>query len=445
MNSIRSRLLVWMLSALALAGIAASGMTYFEAREDVNDLFDYQLQQMVLSLEHRPGVAPRVSRGDAEDRAEESDFVTEIWDRHGQLVFASHPRMILPRSASQGYAMHRWRHDTWRTYEASWRGLTIQVAQPMTARAEMAAAMALRILVPVLVLLPLLGVAIWFSVGRGLRPLKEIGAALGARSPSAMSPLSAANLPVEVVPMVTAVNDLLARLSEAMERQRQFIGDAAHELRTPLTAIQLQLQLVERADSAAERDTALAELRSGIGRAIHLVQQLLALARAEPQAVPAVSAAASVDEMVRAVVADYAALAVDRGVDLGIAHIERAMVDVDSDSLRVMLGNLVDNAIRYTPSGGRIDLSVSAAGGNAVLEVEDSGPGICAEHLSRVFDRFYREPGTQVPGSGLGLAIVKNIVERHRGRIALGAGKNGRGLRATVRFALASRGSAAAG
>ncbi|MHB8392836.1 MAG: sensor histidine kinase, partial [Acidobacteriaceae bacterium] len=263
--------------------------------------------------------------------------------------------------------------------------------------------------------------------------------------PSAMSPLSATHLPDEVAPMVTAVNDLLARLSLAMETQRQFIGDAAHELRTPLAAIQLQLQLVDRADSAAEREAALAELRSGIARAIHLVQQLLALARAEPQVVPVTPGTASVDELARAVVADYAALAVDRGVDLGIAHLEPAIVDVDADSLRVMLGNLVDNAIRYTPSGGRIDLSVTTMAGEAVLEVEDNGPGISAEHLSRVFDRFYREPGTQVPGSGLGLAIVKNIVERHRGRIALGFGSNGQGLRATVRFTLTSLGSATTG
>ncbi len=444
MNSIRSRLLVWMLSALALVGIAASGMTYFEAREDVNDLFDYQLQQMALSLEHRPGVASRISRGDAEDRVEESDFVTEIWNRRGQLIFTSHPRMVLPRAAGHGYAMHSWRDSSWRTYETSWHGLTIQVAQPMTARAEMAAAMALRILVPVLLLIPFLGVVIWISVGRGLLPLKEIGAALAARSPSAMSPLSAAHLPVEVAPMVTAVNDLLARLSMAMQTQRQFIADAAHELRTPLTAIQLQLQLVERADSPAERETALAELRSGIGRAIHLIQQLLALARAEPQAILVASGAVPIDDLARAVVADYAALAVDKGVDLGITRLEPAMVDADAESLRVMLGNLVDNAIRYTPSGGRIDLSVSAIAADAVLEVEDNGPGISPEHLSRIFDRFYRQPGTQVSGSGLGLAIVKNIVERHRGRITLGVGSGGQGLKATVQFALASGGSSAA-
>ena len=445
MNSIRRRLLVWMLSALALAGVVASGMTYFETREDVNDLFDYQLQQMVLSLEHRPGVAPLVSRGDAEDRAEETDFVTEIWDRHGRLIYQSHPQVVLPRFVAQGYAMHRWRGGVWRTYQSRWHGLTIQAAQPMTARTEMAAAMAVRTLVPVLGLLPFLGVVIWVSVGRGLRPLREIGDALAARTPAVMTPLGAEHLPTEVVPMVTAVNDLLARLSAAMETQNQFTADAAHELRTPLTAIQLQLQLVERADSAEERDRAMVELRSGIGRAIHLVRQLLALARAEPLAVAPTAGAAPADELARAVVSDYAAMAVDKGVDLGIVRLEPARVDVDPEGLRVMLGNLVDNAIRYTPGGGRIDLSVRVAGGQALLEVEDSGPGIAPEHLLRVFDRFYREPGTQTPGSGLGLAIVKNIVERHGGRIELTAGSSGQGLRAMVRFALASRDRVRAG
>ena len=445
MNSIRRRLLAWMLSALVLAGIAASGMTYFEAREDVNDLFDYQLQQMALSLEHPPGVASRVSPADAEDRAEETDFVTEIWNRSGHLVFASHPRRLLPRSDRTGYAMHRWHGDTWRTYRTAWHGLTIQVAQPMSARAEMAASMALRILVPVLALLPFLGIVIWASVGRGLRPLGEIGAALAARSPASLSPLDTRRLPVEVRPMVTAVNDLLARLAVALETQRRFIADAAHELRTPLTAIQLQLQLVERADAAPERDAALAELRSGVIRAIHLVQQLLALARAEPQAVAPASAATAVDELARAVVADHASLAVDRGVDLGVVHLDPAVVDIDAESLRVMLGNLVDNAIRYTPGGGHIDVSVRTVGGEVVIEVEDSGPGIPQEHLSRVFDRFYREPGTQVAGSGLGLAIVKNIVERHHGVIVLAPGRGGCGLRATVRLALDSGTRGAAG
>ncbi|MHB8453924.1 MAG: ATP-binding protein [Acidiferrobacterales bacterium] len=439
MNSIRRRLLVWMLSALALVGVAASVVTYFQAREDVNDLFDYQLQQLALSLEHRPGALPRVDRGDAEDRREESDFVTQIWDRDGKLVFASHGQLTLPRAAGRGYAMHVWNNRQWRDYQTTWRGLTIQVAQPMSARDEMAAAMALRILVPVLVLIPFLGIIIWISVGRGLVPLDEIGAALAARSPSAMSPLSAIHLPVELAPMVSAINGLLERLSLAMETQRQFIADAAHELRTPLTAVQLQLQLVERAESREERDAALADLKCGIERAIHLVRQLLALARAQPDAAVRTFSAVSIDGLARTVVAEYAVLAVDKGVDLGIGRLEPVVAMGDAESLRTMMGNLVDNAIRYTPGGGRVDLSVYPQRREAVLEVEDSGPGIPQEERSRVFDRFYRRPGSQVQGSGLGLAIVKNVVDRHRGRIILGAGRNGQGLMVTVTVALAGR------
>ncbi len=435
MNSIRRRLLVWMLSALALVGVAASVVTYFEAREDVSDLFDYQLQQLALSLEHRPGAAPRVDPGDAEDRREESDFVTQIWDRDGRLVFASQTQLTLPRAAGHGYAMHVWNNSQWRDYQTSWQGLTIQVAQPMSARDEMAAAMALRILVPVLVLIPFLGIIIWISVGRGLVPLDEIGAALAARSPLAMSPLSAIHLPVELAPMVSAINGLLERLSLAMETQRQFIADAAHELRTPLTAVQLQMQLVERAESREERDAALAELKCGIERTIHLVRQLLALARAQPDAAIRNFSKVSIDGLARTVVAEYAVLAVDKGVDLGIGRLEPVATMGDAESLRTMMGNLVDNAIRYTPGGGRIDLSVYPQRREAVLEVEDSGPGIPHEEHSRVFDRFYRRPGSQVQGSGLGLAIVKNVVDRHRGRIILGAGRNGRGLMVTVTLA----------
>lgn len=438
MISIRRRLLLWLLSALGLIGLLASAVTYLQVREDVNGLFDYQLRQIAYSLRYQPVAAPRPEQDESEGEEDLSDFVTQVWSRDGTLIYTSRPDLALPRFSDHGLATRSWRGERWRVFQVSGPGRVVQVAQPMNTRREMAASLALRVLGPVLALIPLLGAVIWISVGRGLRPLREISAELGARTPSAMTPLPQSRLPLEVAPLVAALNDLLERLSRAMQVQRRFVADAAHELRTPLTAVQLQLQLVERAATPAERAAGLARLASGVHRAVHLVQQLLALARVEPDAAQRALAPVALDDLARAAAADHAALAMDKGVDLGVARAEPVTVSGDAESLRVMLGNLLDNAIRYTPPGGRVDLSVYARDGEAVLQVEDTGPGIPREERERVFDRFYRRSGQDAQGSGLGLAIVKSILERHGGRISLDAGRDGRGLQITVTFASVS-------
>ena len=438
MRSIRRRLLAWLLSALALTGLLASALTYFQAQEDVSELFDYQLRQIAFSLRYQPASKAIPEQSDADDE-DAPDFVAQVWDRDGTLVYTSHRHLRLPRFSDRGLATHAWQGEDWRVYVMATANHVIQVAQPMDARREMAATVALRILVPVLVLIPFLGSAIWFSVAQGLRPLRAIGAALATRTPSALAPLpDDGQLPSEVAPLVAALNNLLGRLSSAIEGQRKFVADAAHELRTPLTAVQLQLQLVERAETPSEHDAALAQLKSGVGRATHLVQQLLALARAEPDAARPVFALVALDELARSVAADYAALAVDKGIDLGVVRASPVRIRGDAESLRVMLGNLVDNAIRYTPAGGRIDLAAYVHDSEAVLEVTDTGPGLAPGERERVFDRFYRGPGQGVPGSGLGLAIVKNIVDRHRGRISFDTGKDSMGLKVKLVFASAA-------
>ncbi len=439
MTSIRHRLLAWLLSALLSAGLAATAMTYFQAKEDVGELFDYELRQIAASMRHQQIPHPPPAEngfGDEEDN-EAGDFVVQVWDQHGALVYASHPDVALPRFTGQGLSTPSWHGQGWRVYVAPARTRTVQVAQPMSARREMAAKVALRILIPILILIPVLGIVIWISVGRGLRPLTAISAALATRNPGAMEPLPERGLPGEVKPLVRALNDLLSRLGRAMETQRRFIADAAHELRTPLTAVQLQLQLLARADSAAERESALSDLTSGVQRAIHLVQQLLMMARIEPDISREAFRPVALDDVVNTVAAEYAPLALDKKIDLGVVRSEPAMVRGDAENLRVLVGNLVDNGIRYTPSGGSVDLSVYASDSEAVLEVEDTGPGIPPEERSRVFDRFYRALGSGVQGSGLGLAIVKSIVERHGGSLSLASGKTGRGLKLTVRLKLA--------
>jgi len=432
MTSIRRQLLIWLLSGLML-GVAAAGVRiYLQTLDEANELFDYHLKQMAASL---PADAfPPLPPSRLEERFIDEEFVVQIWDRSGVQLYFSHPGSRLPPRAELGFATVATPQGSWRVYSAIDRNNVVQVAQPMRMRRELAAGMAIRSVVPLLLLLPVLGVLIWLTVGRGMRPLRQIAKALAQRSPSSLHALPEQDLPVEIGPVVHALNDLLGRLARALESQKAFVADAAHELRTPLAAVQLQIQLAERAGTEAERKAAFADLRQGLARASHLVQQLLTLARQEPEAAESPPTLVDLAEVARLVLAEHAPLASERNIDLGLVHEEHTAVRGDPEALRVMLGNLVDNAIRYTPPGGTVDVAVNARDGAAAVQVEDTGPGIPPEDRGRVFDRFYRREGTQAPGSGLGLAIVKNIAERHGAAIALENRTPGPGLRVSVSF-----------
>ena len=288
--------------------------------------------------------------------------------------------------------------------------------------------------VPLAFLLPFLGVLIWLTVGRGLRPLKRVAEAVSRRDAAALQPLADNDLPIEVRPLVGALNDLLARLKRALNTQKAFIADAAHELRTPLAAVKLQIQLAERATDEVQRRVAFTELNQGLDRASRLVQQLLALARQEPGVDAAAFKELDLLELARRVVGEQAPLAAQKGIDLGITRAEPATIIGDVEALRVMLENVLDNALRYTPERGRIDVSVHAAANEAVIETSDTGPGIPEAERTRVFDRFYRREGSGVSGSGLGLAIVKNIADRHNAEVRLASSADGHGLLVVIRL-----------
>jgi two-component system OmpR family sensor kinase len=229
---------------------------------------------------------------------------------------------------------------------------------------------------------------------------------------------------------------LLVRLDQAMAGQRRFIADAAHELRTPLTAVKLQAQIARRAETGMERDAALVQLADGVDRAAHLVDQLLGMARLEPEARQVTFTPVQMDALVKRAVADFSAQADARGIDLGVGACEPLKLVGQAESLRMMLGNLLDNALSYTPAGGRVDVELRASAGNAFLTVADNGPGIPASERARVFERFQRLAGADIPGSGLGLAIVKQVVAMHGGEVRLGDAASG-GLLVEVQLPLA--------
>ena len=432
MTSIRRRLLTYLLAGLIFAALLAGAASYVKAREEVNELFDYQLKQLAQSF-RSPAFGP-LSMPKPPKSEEEDDIVVQVWDKAGALQFTSANGAPLPRITKPGFGKVSWRNETWHAYLIVDQDRVIQVAQALSARHEMSADFALRNLLPSLFLIPVLALLMWIIVGRGLRPLSDITALLDKRSPEALVPLPQARLPSEVQPMVTALNTLLGRLGQALESQRQFVADAAHELRTPLAALQMQAQILARTDAEEDRAVALSELNAGLKRTARVVHQLLTMAKLEPRGVQPVFSSIDLSDVVKQIVAEHGRLASSDHTDLGTDCHERVMVMADPSQIRVLLDNLLANAVTYTPPGGKVDVTSCRRDGVAVLEIVDTGKGIPNEERSRVFDRFYRAIENDQPGSGLGLAIVKKIVDLHGATIALADGDRHRGLRVTICF-----------
>jgi len=436
-TSIRRRLLVWLLSGLTL-GVAATGLRiYFQTLDEADQLFDYHLKSLASSLPNEAFRPELPTRPDLSD-VEQGDFVLQIWDQSGVQLYFSHPSSHLPDRAELGYSTVVTERGPWRVYSMLAGDTVVQVAQPMNVRRGLAAGMALRAVMPLLLLLPVLGALIWLTVGHGLRPLRRLTSAVGQRTAASLEPLPDAGLPLEIRPLVSALNDLLARLGRALDSQKAFVADAAHELRTPLAALQLQLQLAERAKTDAARKSAFDDLREGLARASQAVQQLLTLARQEQSGAEPGFATVSLAKVAREAVAAHDPLAAQKEIDLGVSHDEPVTVAGDFEALRTLAGNLIENAIRYTPRAGTVNVAVRGENGRAVLEVVDTGPGIPESHRQRVFDRFYRMEGSEGPGTGLGLAIVRNIADRHGASVTLADRTEGPGLRVLVRFPRAS-------
>nr|WP_233632268.1 ATP-binding protein [Burkholderia gladioli] len=424
-------MLIWLL-AIVVAGVGAAGwLIYRQALAEANELFDYQLQAIAAALPSEPFSQVFGSRTNGDE-----GIVIQIWNRNGGLMYFSHPRAPIAPRAELGFSTERTDRGEWRVYGAIVGDNVVQLAQPLSVRNRLAASVALRTVWPLILLLPFLGAAVWMIVGRGMRPLRRVTRAVESRRPEALDPLPDNRLPQEVQPLVHALNGLLARLAAALDTQKAFVADAAHELRTPLAAVQIQAQLVARAQDDETRREALADLQSGVTRATRLAEQLLALARSEPDGATVREPVALADVLAHCVSAQ-AVVAQKRNIDLGIEDAQPAIVDADIGALRVMLNNVLDNAVKYTPEGGRIDVSLSFDEGRALVRVADSGPGIPPEERERVFDRFYRDSSarmrTDVSGSGLGLAIVKRVAAQQRATVTLGESPAG-GLLVEIAF-----------
>lgn len=430
MNSIRKTLLITLLSGMGIVMLVGAYATYRVAQNEVNAVADYHLRQIALSLrDQRFQFSPTVPF--SEDK--NFDFVIRIWDRTGVTVYYSHPHRSLPSLTQLGYSTVATPDGNWRVFAIQYLDETIEVAQPLLVRNAQAANAALRTLTPFLILLPALGVVIWIIVEQGLKPLTRLTQAVRLRTPDSLEPLHDSSGTQEIQPLLNALNDLLARLQTAIHSQRAFIADAAHELRTPLTAVQLQTQVLERADNDAARQAAITDLKAGLKRTTHVVHQLLTLARQDPSGTEYEMTTVDLVEVTQRVVVEHQPLAEAKQIDLGICDsVSAAPIFTNSDALRVLLANLISNAVRYTPNGGKVDVRIGITD-HVFVSICDTGPGIPPEERERVFDRFYRRAGTEDNGSGLGLAIVKTIAQRLDATVSLLDAEGG-GLCARVDF-----------
>jgi two-component system OmpR family sensor kinase len=447
-HSLRGRLLWYLLAAITIAALAQASIAYRTALHDADQIFDYHMQQMALSLrsgtplsntEAQQRIAAQTEGGAQAAGGDNDDMVVQMWSPDGVQVFHSVSRAKLPQRAVLGFSNVKSNGATYRVFSIQTANQTVQVAQDLAVRRNMAGNLALRTLGPIAVMMPILMLVVWWVVSGSLEPVARVRSQVASRQADDLSPVSDNGLPDEVRPLVQELNLLFGRVKTAFDAQQTFVADAAHELRTPLAALRLQAQSLDRAESPEARKLAVSRLTAGIDRATRLVEQLLVLARQEATAAGgAATRPVDLAELARRTVADLAGVAAAKGVDVGVQQADAAQVEGQPDALQILLRNLVDNAIKYTPSGGTADISVKnevvEGAAQVTVTVEDSGPGIPAEERERVFDRFYRVAGSEAAGSGLGLAIIKAIAERHGASLALGQSARLGGLAATVTF-----------
>lgn len=433
MTSLRRTVMVYVTILLVIVGLSAAATAYVFVRYEVNSFQDNALQEVALNagLIYRHDIEPRI------DAELEDQLVVQIWDHAGTVLHRSGPPVDMPHQATLGYHDVTAGGEHWRVFLAKDPQHEVQISQRWSAREEVAAYAAAGAAMPLLAAIPIAWLLISWAVRRVLSGLADLSLDIGRRGVDAKDALSLAGVPSEVTPLVGAMNALIERHQQALDAQRRFVSDAAHELRTPLAALQIQIDNLRARDMApTERDMA-AELLAGIRRAAYTVNQLLTMARADasletdPETV-------DVNVLTRLTVADFGAVAGSKHIVLTIDAHSDLRITTRAPDLRLILSNLIDNAVRYTPSGGSIVIRTELLERAIVISVIDNGPGISELALPKIFDRFYRAAPQETEGTGLGLSIAKAAADRNGMTIAIANREDGIGLVAIVTIPSAS-------
>ncbi|MDO4709572.1 MAG: ATP-binding protein [Pseudomonadota bacterium] len=399
--SLRGRLLRWLVALLLVALGGQAALSYKVLLDESEDIFDYQMMQMAQILARGDALAEALPRIREDD--EDLQLYLQIWGEEG-LEYASERRNLMPRLAKTGFSEMVLGGERLRIYVEIHGGMQVQVGQSLAERREVAQEIALESAWPLLWATLIIVLTTALITTLALRPLTRLQRELAVRKPGEMMPLDSQGLPSEIVPLAEETNALMMRMERAYEQQRQFVSDAAHELRTPLAALLLQNEAIRQAADPVQLQQALEMQRQGIRRASRLVEQLLLLARQEAGAHETGEFEAG--KVLQPLLEESAVLAASGNIRLQFLCSRECWLQGSVTAFTAVMRNLIDNALKYTPEGGVVKVSIADD-----IRVEDSGPGIPESQRERVFDRFYRIPGSAGQGSGLGLAIARTAAQ----------------------------------
>jgi two-component system sensor histidine kinase TctE len=449
--SVRRQLIVWLMPPLLALWLIGAVLAYYFVVDFANRIYDRWLLDSAVALAQEVHVQADRVHADLPDallRVLEYDAVDHIYYKiigsDGTVVvqqgtIPAPPMPITEPAFYDGQIAGSPIRIAALRVQGKGGSALVQVAETLIKRRKLTSEILAVMLLPQLILIGTAGVLIWYGVGRGLGPLDRLRSQILQRSHRDLSPLQDARVPAEVAPLVNALNGLFERVNRAVAGQNRFIADAAHQLRTPLAGLKTQAELAMREDDPASMRAALERVHAAVDRSVHLVNQLLALARADySREHPLPTTALDLSRVARETAAERVGDALDAKLDLGFESGEVALpIMGNQELLRESIDNLIDNALRYTPPGGSVTVRVARDGEFGVLEVEDTGRGIAPAERERVLERFYRIEGTPSEGCGLGLAIVREIANLHGATVSIGEGMDGRGARVSIKFAVA--------
>lgn len=461
--SIKYHLMLRLLIASLLIVGGGTWMGYKDTQLEIRELFDAQLARtarLILSmvqadkghtdfsniqkfLDENELYADELDRKAEENNEPDSGHIYEtklafqIWDNLGNLILKSQNAPIQPiASENNGFDNKTFLGNDWRVFSLysqnhKYRCIT---AERVDVRNDLITKLSHDLFLLFITLIPALSIVMWLAITQGLSPLHNLASQIGRRDASKLDAVSDINAPTEIQTIAGALNSLLSRLSLALERERRITSDAAHELRTPLAAVRLHAELAKKATTESNRNTALNHVLQGIDRTTHLVDQLLTLAKLEPEVFTQNLAPTNLRSIVIEETAMLAPMAHIKNIELAVDEFSDTYISADNTSLRLLLRNLLDNAISYTQENGTIEVMVNSANESVNLIIQDNGPGIPVEQRERVCERFYRIGDSEVPGCGIGLSIVMRVVELHHATLTMSQPAGGTGLKVTVSF-----------
>jgi len=459
--SIRKFLLINLLLTIIITTAVTLAGNYFLDRHDIRSHLDILLSQAsisfdallgqdfhqrdLLKLQRSIDTIPEQTKtslkgtSQAKHYSAHEKYQFQVWSGKGDLLLstAKAPKQRLA-TTKLGFGEYKLNNTRWRTFTHydKLNDIYIIAAEKVNEREKLANRIAIDDIYIMIITYPIAGILIWLIVGFGLRSIRRVTHEVSHRVPSYLEPVEVYSAPTEIKPLVIELNKLFLRLQQAFDREKRFAGDAAHELRTPLAALKTQAQVALKAKNDNERKQQLRNVIRGVDRCTHVVQQLLTLSRLVPES-NTLKDTAKVDlkKLTGEYVAQLAPLAIEKNIDIELqAKHKDCYIQGNLTALGILIRNLVDNAIRYTPEDGKIIVSVQTDDELVTLKVTDNGPGIPPELRSRVFERFYRVLGNKSPGSGLGLAIVQQIAQLHDAQLKLGTSPQGQGLEVGITF-----------